>query len=86
MLGARMGCFYTVLENHNNKLYMVRDLDSMLEYFKGVVDRDDIDCQLTMFGNSLRQQLDMPVAELTRIKASSTGSLSPTQEQGSAGS
>jgi hypothetical protein len=43
---------------------MVRDLDSMLEYFKGVVDRDDVDDQLVMFGNSLRQQLDMPVAEL----------------------
>jgi len=28
MLGARMGCFYTVLENYNTKLYMVRDLDS----------------------------------------------------------
>ena len=64
MLGARMGCFYTVIENHNNDLYMVRDLDSMVEYFKGVVDRDDIDSQLTMFGNSLRQQLDMPIAEL----------------------
>jgi hypothetical protein len=64
MLGARMGCFYTVLENYNTKLYMVRDLDSMLEYFKGVVDRDDVDDQLVMFGNSLRQQLDMPVAEL----------------------
>ena len=64
MLGARMGCFYTVLENYNTKLYMVRDLDSMLEYFKGVVDRDDVDDQLVMFGNSLRQQLDIPVAEL----------------------
>jgi len=59
-----MGCFYTVLENHNKKLYMVRDLDSMIEYFKGVMDRDDIDEQLVMFGNSLRQRLDMPIAEL----------------------
>jgi len=64
ILGARMGCFYTVLENHNKKLYMVRDLDSMIEYFKGVMDRDDIDEQLVMFGNSLRQRLDMPIAEL----------------------
>jgi hypothetical protein len=59
-----MGCFYTVLENYNKKLYMVRDLDSMIEYFKGVMDRNDIDEQLVMFGNSLRQRLDMPIAEL----------------------
>ena len=59
-----MGCFYTVLEDYNKKLYMVRDLDSMIEYFKGVVDSNAIDEQLVMFGNSLRQQLDMPIAEL----------------------
>ena len=65
ILGARMGCFYTVLENYNKKkLYMVRDLHSMIEYFKGVMDREDIDEQLVMFGNSLRQRLDMPIAEL----------------------
>ena len=64
MLGARMGCFYTVIENYNTDLHMVRDLESMVEYFKGIVDRDDIDNQLTMFGNSLRQQLDMPIAEM----------------------
>jgi len=64
MLGARMGCFYTVLENYNTELRMVRDLDHMLEYFKGIVDSDNIDYQLTMFGNSLRQQLDLPIAEM----------------------
>jgi len=64
MLGARMGCYYTVLENYNKDLYKVRDLDHMIEYFKGVKDRDDIDKQLLLFGNSLRQQLDMPIAEM----------------------
>ena len=64
MLGARMGCFYTVLENYNTELHMVRDLDHMLEYFKGIVDGDNVDYQLTMFGNSLRQQLDLPIAEM----------------------
>ena len=62
MLGARMGCFYTVIE-HNNDLHGSGS-GSMVEYFQGRVDRDDIDSQLTMFGNSLRQQLDMPIAEL----------------------
>jgi hypothetical protein len=64
MLGARMGCFHTVLEHHNKKLHMVRDLDSMIDHFTQVVNGDDIDDQLLMFGNSLRQQLDMPIAEL----------------------
>jgi hypothetical protein len=66
MLGARMGCYYTVIENYNRDLHKVRDLDHMIEYFKGVVDRDDIDNQLLLFGNSLRQQLDLPIAELDR--------------------
>ncbi len=69
MLGARMGCFYTVIEPKDTELHMVRDLPSMVEYFKGVVDSDDIDNQLTMFGNSLRQQLDMPIAELDDLQS-----------------
>ena len=69
MLGARMGCFYTVLENYNTELHMVRDLDHMLEYFKGIVDSDNVDYQLTMFGNSLRQQLDLPIAEMDEAQS-----------------
>ena len=61
-----MRCYYTVIENYNRDLHKVRDLDHMTEYFKGVVDRDDIDNQLLLFGNSLRQQLDLPIAELDR--------------------
>jgi hypothetical protein len=61
MLGARMGCFYTVLEP-NNELFKIRDLDEMQNYFNQV-DIENIDDQLQLFGNSLRQQLDIPIAE-----------------------
>jgi hypothetical protein len=61
MLGARMGCFYTVIEP-NYEFFKIRDLDEMEEYFEQLT-TDDIDSDLMMFGNSLRQQLDIPIAE-----------------------
>ena len=61
MLGARMGCFYTVLEP-NNEFFKIRDLDEMEKYFEEV-NLDNIDEELMLFGNSLRQQLDIPIAE-----------------------
>jgi hypothetical protein len=78
MLGARMGCFYTVLENYKTELHMVRDLDHMLEYFKGIVDNDNLDYQLTMFGNSLRQQLDLPIAEMDKEQSRFYRFIKPT--------
>ena len=61
MLGARMGCYYTVVE-HNKKLFKVSDLDHLGEYFDDLT-HNSIDEELIMFGNSLRQQLDIPIAE-----------------------
>ena len=61
MLGARMGCFYTVLEP-NNEFFKIRDLDEMQNYFNEV-NPDNIDEELQLFGNSLRQQLDIPIAD-----------------------
>ena len=62
MLGARMGCFNTVIEA-NNEHFKIRDLDNIESYY----DQSplDIDTDLTMYGNSLRQQLDMPIAEFS---------------------
>lgn len=62
MLGARMGSFYTVLDHKNNH-FNVSDLEGIADYFNSTVKPHDIDSQLEMFGNSLRQQLDMPIAE-----------------------
>ena len=61
MLGARMGCFYTVLEKKHD-IFSVRDLSELAKYFQEVKD-NDIDEELQLFGNSLRQQLAMPIAE-----------------------
>ena len=61
MLGARMGCFNTVIEAGNDH-FKIRDLDNMELYYKDQSPQD-IDTDLTLYGNSLRQQLDMPIAE-----------------------
>ena len=61
MLGARMGCFNTVIQANSNHFH-IRDLDNMESYYKDQSPQD-IDTDLLMFGNSLRQQLDMPIAE-----------------------
>ena len=60
MLGARMGCFYTVIED--NDIFKIRDLDDMQKYFDETT-IENIDHELLMFGNSLRQQVDIPIAE-----------------------
>ena len=62
MLGARMGSFYTVVD-HKNYDFDVSDLSGMADYFSATVQPENIDQELEMFGNSLRQQLDMPIAE-----------------------
>jgi hypothetical protein len=61
MLGARMGCFNTVIES-NSDHFKIRDMDNMELYYKDQ-SLADIDTDLLMYGNSLRQQLDMPIAE-----------------------
>jgi hypothetical protein len=62
MLGARMGSYYTVVDCQNEK-FDISDLDQLAEHFSDMVRPNNIDSELEMFGNSLRQQLDMPIAE-----------------------
>ena len=62
MLGARMGSFYTVVDPANND-FNVSDLKGMADYFQNKVPLENIDSELEMFGNSLRQQLDMPITD-----------------------
>jgi len=58
-----MGCFYTVIEP-NNEFFKIRDLTELEKYFAELaVENGDIDTELQLFGNSLRQQLDIPIAE-----------------------
>jgi len=63
MLGARMGCFYTVIEDDD--IFKIRDLDDMQKYFDETT-IENIDHELLMFGNSLRQQIDIPIAEFNK--------------------
>ena len=56
-----MGCFNTVIEAKNEH-FKIRDLDNMELYYEDQ-SPTDIDTDLLMYGNSLRQQLDMPIAE-----------------------
>ena len=62
MLGARMGSFYTVVD-HKNYDFDVSDLNGMADYFHSTVQPANIDTELELFGNSLRQQLDIPISE-----------------------
>jgi len=62
MLGARMGSFYTVVD-HKDNVFNISDLEGMADYFHSTVNPNNMDSELEMFGNSLRQQLDMPIAE-----------------------
>ena len=67
MLGARMGCYNTVIEA-DNKHFMIRDLADMENYFKNVT-VDNIDNELAIYGNSLRQRLDIPIAEFDEAQS-----------------
>ena len=67
MLGARMGCYNTVIEA-DNKHFMIRDLADMENYFNNVT-VDNIDNELAIYGNSLRQRLDIPIAEFDEAES-----------------
>ena len=62
MLGARMGCYQTVIESLDNNV-SISDLDEMGKVFLHYLDHDSIDADLVTYGNSLRQRLDIPVAD-----------------------
>lgn len=60
MLGARIGCYQATIKNKFD-LEHVRNLDSCKTFFQEV---SDVDQELDMYGNSLRQKLDIPIGEL----------------------
>jgi hypothetical protein len=61
MLGARMGCYDTMFGEHD--ILKVRDLDQLGEIYSQRTKGIDINEELLMYGESLRQRLDIPVAE-----------------------
>ena len=67
MLGARMGCYSTTIDT--NEWIQIRDLDKMIDLYENAVLEDKIDEDLILYGNSLRQQLDIPVSELDEYQS-----------------
>jgi hypothetical protein len=61
MLGAKIGCYKTVLENQD--CVSVRDLDAMERVYFDNIKHEDLDNEIEAYGESLRQRLDIPVAE-----------------------
>jgi len=62
MLGARIGCYDTVIEKKNHEV--VRNLTDLGKVFQESTDSHSIDEQLEVYGQSIRQRLDIPVADL----------------------
>ena len=62
MLGARAGCYQTVIDGADHT--KVRDIGKMENTFAEFVKDIDIDEELQTYGQSLRQRLDIPVADL----------------------
>ena len=59
MLGARTGCYATTIRETD--ILKVRDLDLLTKQF--IIEEIDVEQELQTYGESLRQQLDIPVAE-----------------------
>ena len=62
MLGSRMGCYSTTMDT--NDWLQVRDLDKMVDLYKNAVVHETVDEDLKMYGESIRQRIDLPIAEL----------------------
>jgi hypothetical protein len=62
MFGARMGCYQTILDAQAQE-DMISDLDQMRQVLLHYVDEDNINVDLRTYGESLRQRLDIPVAD-----------------------
>ena len=58
MLGARMGCYSTTVDS--NEFIQIRELDKMADLFANGVVEDKVDEDLEIYGNSLKQRIDIP--------------------------
>ena len=61
MLGARIGCYNTVFKQTD--IEKVRDLDELQKVYEEHTQGDTIDSDLLAYGESIRQRLEVPVAE-----------------------
>ena len=61
MLGARMGCYSTTVDS--NEFIQIRELDKMADLFANGIVEDKVDEDLEVYGNSLKQRIDVPCAD-----------------------
>jgi hypothetical protein len=61
MLGARMGCYSTTVDS--NEFIQIRNLDKMADLFANALVEDKVDEDLEVYGNSIRQRIDLPCAD-----------------------
>ena len=61
MLGARMGCYSTTVDS--NEFIQIRELDKMADLFANALVENKVDEDLEVYGNSIRQRIDVPCAD-----------------------
>ena len=61
MLGARMGCYSTTVDS--DEWIQISNLDKMADLFANALVEDKVDEDLEVYGNSIRQRLDIPCAD-----------------------
>tara|TARA_R110000744_G_scaffold7543_2_gene26164 strand:+ start:278 stop:1177 length:900 start_codon:yes stop_codon:yes gene_type:complete len=61
MLGARMGCYSTTVDS--NEWSQISNLEKMSDLFANALVKDKVDEDLEVYGNSLRQRIDIPCAD-----------------------
>jgi len=66
MLGARYGCYMATLDS-NYDITLVRDLEFMSNKFSRLMMEQDAD--MLAYGNSLRQRLGLPLADLNAAQS-----------------
>ena len=62
ILGARMGCYSTTIDSGNWK--QISDMDTMIDFYDNSVVDAMVDDDIMLYGESIRKQLDIPVANL----------------------
>ena len=67
MLGARMGCYSTTVDS--NEFIQIRDLDKMADLFANALVEDKVDEDLEVYGNSVRQRIDIPCADFDEYQS-----------------
>ena len=67
MLGARMGCYSTTVDS--NEWSQISNLEKMSDLFANALVEDKVDEDLEVYGNSIRQRLDIPCADFDEYQS-----------------